>query len=1029
MNRLRLNPPEHPDFLHYNTSMPAHPKSTHALLILQDRRVVFANRRAAEILGVQPKQMLRFSLERLLLSFSPSDANRISRLVGRVEGGEISDPEAGLCLQGGQGGCTWIDLLVTRTIFREQAALQMTWIDNSPRLSAEEQLQQNIWRLQILHDIDHAMLAVQDENETAAVALRHISYLVPDYHSSSAYRLDRRARQAELLACDGQAAEILASDEIPTWTELTGNGQALQEGLPDVIPDLTQIEKPNQLQRALLENGVRACLHVPLRWDGELQGALNLYSSAPTAFSAERVQIAQEIANLLAVALQQAHLKQLESQRRQEAEMMRDMMASLASATDLNQTLEAILLNLHNVIDYDRASLYLVDENQRFVVAKKEVQEQQISGRAFHENNPLVDQMRLTRKPIIVADIQSDARFHDWPEVETVHGWLGAPLFVGEEMLGFISLGSLQANSFSPEQAERLQVFADQAALVMERLWQTEQTERRREELEVLSSITLALGQVESGENSLSAVLNQITHFSGAQGGAFLFPDRLETALVVKASLDEEALGRRFPARWDPFWSVYVRGETHVIDDLAALPDDEPSHDCQRLFGEASSAVLAPVKLGGNTFGVLVFGFDSQHSPASDNLHMCVAVAEIAAASLRRSVVLESLEKQVDVRTQHLSTLYEINAIASDSLELPVVLERVLGITLESLTGQVGLIHFRQEKEAAFRLAVQIGLQGPALASLQSLSANGGFWERLAQSSNPVLINDTASEPNLPAEFTELRRLAPHPGDYSAFIGAPIRAKGQALGLLSLFDRSILDYTIEEITLFMTIADQIGGLVERARLMRQAEIAAVVQERQRLARELHDSVTQLLYSQVLFAGAGLKVLSQGDLAMAQGHLNSLDQGAQQALKEMRLLVYQLRPSDYLDEGLVGALTRRLDSVEKRTGINARLVVEGSLRLDELLEMALYRIAEEALNNTLKHAQASAVTITLRALEGRVILEIADNGIGFNPQQPAHQGGMGLDNMRERAEDLGGQIEFDSQPGKGAQIRIEIEVAQ
>jgi two-component system NarL family sensor kinase len=143
----------------------------------------------------------------------------------------------------------------------------------------------------------------------------------------------------------------------------------------------------------------------------------------------------------------------------------------------------------------------------------------------------------------------------------------------------------------------------------------------------------------------------------------------------------------------------------------------------------------------------------------------------------------------------------------------------------------------------------------------------------------------------LPAEFAKLAKAGQR-----AFIGAPIRAKGQVLGLLSLFDRTILDYSLEDITLFMTIADQIGSSIERARLMKQAEIAAVVQERQRLARELHDSVTQLLYSQVLFAGAGLKVLSQGDSSLAEQHLARIDQAAQQALKEMRLLVYQLRLS-------------------------------------------------------------------------------------------------------------------------------------
>jgi signal transduction histidine kinase len=346
-------------------------------------------------------------------------------------------------------------------------------------------------------------------------------------------------------------------------------------------------------------------------------------------------------------------------------------------------------------------------------------------------------------------------------------------------------------------------------------------------------------------------------------------------------------------------------------------------------------------------------------------------------------------------------------------------------ITLESMAAGVGLIHFLNEKRDAFHLEIQKGLPPELGIGLQNISTKSGFWSRLSNSTSPIVINDTAGENNLPQEFSVL-----YDQGQRAFIGAPIRAKGNVLGLLSLFDRSILDYTIEDITLFMTIADQIGSLVERARLMKQAEIAAVVQERQRLARELHDSVTQLLYSQVLFSGAGLKVLQQGDIDTTRDHLERINQAALQALKEMRLLVYQLRPSDYLEEGLVGALTRRLDAVEKRTGINARLVVEGELGIDEAVEMSLYRIAEEALNNTLKHAQASTVTITLRAFDSRVILEIADNGIGFDPQDSELRGlreaGMGLKNMQERTALMGGKIEIYSKPGKGTRVTVEIE---
>jgi signal transduction histidine kinase len=247
--------------------------------------------------------------------------------------------------------------------------------------------------------------------------------------------------------------------------------------------------------------------------------------------------------------------------------------------------------------------------------------------------------------------------------------------------------------------------------------------------------------------------------------------------------------------------------------------------------------------------------------------------------------------------------------------------------------------------------------------------------------------------------------------------------------LLSLFGETILDYTIEDITLFMTIADQIGGLVERARLLRLARQAAVIEERQRLARELHDSVTQLLYSQVLFAGAGLKVMRQNNLPLAAQHLERLNQAALQALKEMRLLVYQLHPSDTLDEGLARALERRLEAVEKRTGINIHLdipVVNGvELNLDDAAEMALYRIAEEALNNMLKHAEASEVHVKLSAQGEWIVMEIVDNGCGFDPLSQAGRGGMGLVNMRERAAALGGTCEWISAPGMGTRVVVKI----
>jgi len=218
-------------------------------------------------------------------------------------------------------------------------------------------------------------------------------------------------------------------------------------------------------------------------------------------------------------------------------------------------------------------------------------------------------------------------------------------------------------------------------------------------------------------------------------------------------------------------------------------------------------------------------------------------------------------------------------------------------------------------------------------------------------------------------------------------------------------------------------------IAERARaeqaLSERAAEAAVAAERSRLARELHDSVTQSLYSSTLLAEAGQRLAGAGDAARAQGYLSRLGEITQQALKEMRMLVYQLRPLALSEVGLVGALQQRLDAVERRAGVDARLQVQGDVDLPARVEEEFYRVAQEALNNALKHATPSMVVVSIRADAGRVELEVRDDGQGFDPAGVGDEGGMGLAGMRERAERLGGTLTIDSTPGGGTTVRISL----
>ena len=221
----------------------------------------------------------------------------------------------------------------------------------------------------------------------------------------------------------------------------------------------------------------------------------------------------------------------------------------------------------------------------------------------------------------------------------------------------------------------------------------------------------------------------------------------------------------------------------------------------------------------------------------------------------------------------------------------------------------------------------------------------------------------------------------------------------------------------------------IGAMVDITRQVEIKEAArqATLEERRRLARDLHDAVTQSLYSLTLMAEAARRRAQLGDEKATREYIIRLGELAQQSLKEMRLLVYELRPAALEKGGLAGALQERLDAVERRSGIRARLITEGNHELPPDIQVQLYRVAEEALNNALKHAAASAIRIRIRSSADSVMMEVSDNGKGFDPLQAAASGGLGLVSIRERLENLGGRFELDTAPGKGTTIRVSLDI--
>jgi PAS domain S-box-containing protein len=441
-------------------------------------------------------------------------------------------------------------------------------------------------------------------------------------------------------------------------------------------------------------------------------------------------------------------------------------------------------------------------------------------------------------------------------------------------------------------------------------------------------------------------------------------------------------------------------------------PDDHPLFE-QYLqtvrAGEAFQSRAIDLHKDGTPFHVEVHGtpFTYRGQP-----HILGVVRDVTAQVQAQQL----LEERVAARTRELSALYDVTAVASASLDLETVMEQSLNRVLDVMGCQTGGIHLVNETGDEVILALWRNIPDAVVAEIQTLPLGSGIVGRIIAEDAPLVVPTMADDPDaVPA--------AKHFLGQQGYVGAPMRAKGQVVGVLSVVSTDEQQFSAEEVALLASIADQIGVAVENAQLYQRAERLAVMEERQRLARELHDSVTQSIYSATLLTETARRSAAAQDMGRTQGYLEELGDITQQALKEMRLLVYELRPPALEQEGLVGALQGRIDAVEGRAGIQARLLVEDEIALEPPVEEALYRIGQEALNNALKHAAAHSVEVHIQASDGQIEMRVVDDGQGFDVQAARERGGMGLTTMQERADQVGGALSVRSAPGKGTTVQV------
>ena len=450
--------------------------------------------------------------------------------------------------------------------------------------------------------------------------------------------------------------------------------------------------------------------------------------------------------------------------------------------------------------------------------------------------------------------------------------------------------------------------------------------------------------------------------------------------------------------------------------------------------GAASDTRVQHVRRDGSTFHAEWHGtaFSYQGRP----VHLS-AVRDVS----RHVLADQRLNQRVEARTREQSALLEISHVLASTLELqPVlILEQLREIIEYTHAGLFGLtdsalvaLAVRGPQQLERAVPFQVRLQGP-----ETLAA-------LFNGHRPIRIADVRS-PEPAAEF--LRTLlngtaAALLEGVCAWMWVPLAVKGRIIGGLGVAHAHQDYFTAHHAALALSMADQVAITMVNAELYEQARALSALQERQRLARNLHDAVNQSLFSAGLIAEV-LPRLWELDPAEARQSLEDLRRLTRGALAEMRELLAELRPSVLTDSSLGDLLRQLASAFTGRTNVPVRVAIAGEHVLSPGIQVALYRICQEALNNIAKHAGASRVEISLDydagvaqaplslALAGvppmiavdSVELRIRDDGQGFDLAQPAGSGHYGLGMMSERAEAAGARLTATSSPGQGTEISV------
>ncbi|MER5420988.1 GAF domain-containing sensor histidine kinase [Streptosporangium roseum] len=369
-----------------------------------------------------------------------------------------------------------------------------------------------------------------------------------------------------------------------------------------------------------------------------------------------------------------------------------------------------------------------------------------------------------------------------------------------------------------------------------------------------------------------------------------------------------------------------------------------------------------------------------------------------------RDAVLQAVSSAVLAVTRHLSVREVLQVIVRSAQQLLDARYAALGVP---------------DDQGAFAEFVAEGISDEEWDTIGPMPRQHGMLGAMLREGAPVRLPDIRRDPR----FEYWPRAHPVLKD---FLGVPIRDGDQVLGIVFLSNkRAPGGFTEADQRLLTMFAAHAAIALTNARLYERGRELALVEERTRMARELHDAVTQKLFSLRLTTQAAASLVTR-DPARALEELERVERLAGEALAELRAVIVELRPAELDRHGLAETLRKHVRLLDRLHPASFTFDEAPVCSLEPATEVAVLRVAQEALHNASRHSAARAVGVRLGCEAGRVILEVRDDGAGFDVAAAAGRG-LGIASMEDRAQALGGSVRVTSEPGHGTLVRMEVPV--